>query len=290
MANAHSALTTRPVASLREAVEGLRDAPSRDVIDDLLAALESGVVRAAVRNADGKWEAVPWIKRGILAAFRLGVLADLSPRDSTGAHVPPFAFIDKNTLPARSFTVEDGVRIVPGGSTIRRGAHISHGVVCMPPIYVNVGAFVDSDTLVDSHALVGSCAQVGARVHLSAGVQLGGVLEPVNASPVVIEDDVVVGGNCGVYEGVVVRERAVLGAGVVLTRSMPVYDLVRRVVYRSTPTAPIEIPAGAVVVSGTRPAAGEWARDQGLSVTAAIIVKYRDAKTDAATVLESALR
>ncbi len=290
MSAPHSDSNSRQVASLREAVERLSEAPSRDVIDDLLAALESAVVRAAVRNAEGKWEAVPWVKRGILAAFRVGVMADLSPRESTGDRIAPFTFIDKDTLPARSFTVDDGVRIVPGGSTIRRGAHVSHGVVCMPPIYVNVGAFVDSDTMVDSHVLVGSCAQVGARVHLSAGVQIGGVLEPVNASPVIIEDDVVIGGNCGVYEGVVVRERAVLGAGVVLTRSMPVYDLVRRAVYRSTSTAALEIPAGAVVVPGTRPAAGEWARDEGLALATAIIVKYRDAKTDAATVLESALR
>jgi 2,3,4,5-tetrahydropyridine-2-carboxylate N-succinyltransferase len=290
MSAPHSTSNSSRVALLREAVEGLRDTPSRDVIDDLLAALESAALRAAARNAGGTWEAVPWVKRGILAAFRLGVLTDLSPRDSTGEHVAPFTFIDKDTLPARAFTVDDGVRIVPGGSTIRRGSHVARGVVCMPPIFVNVGAFVDRDTLIDSHALVGSCAQIGARVHLSAGVQIGGVLEPVNASPVIIEDDVVVGGNCGVYEGVVVRERAVLGAGVILTRSMPVYDLVQGAVYRSTPTAALEIPAGAVVVSGTRPAGGEWGRDQGLAVTTAIIVKYRDAKTDAATVLESAIR
>jgi 2,3,4,5-tetrahydropyridine-2,6-dicarboxylate N-succinyltransferase len=276
--------------ALRDAVEALRDTQSRAVVDDLLAALESAVVRAATRRSDGTWEAVPWVKRGILAAFRLGVLTDLSPREASGRHVPPFTFIDKDTLPARSFSLDEGVRVVPGGTTVRRGAHLARGVVCMPPVFVNVGAFVDCDSMIDSHALVGSCAQIGARVHLSAGAQIGGVLEPVNASPVVIEDDVVVGGNCGVYEGVIVRARAVLGAGVVLTRSIPVYDLVRQTIYRAAAGAPLEIPAGAVVVPGTRPLTSDWGRDQGLALAAAIIVKYRDAKTDAATVLESALR
>jgi 2,3,4,5-tetrahydropyridine-2,6-dicarboxylate N-succinyltransferase len=260
------------------------------VVADLLSALESGLVRAALRRDDGLWEAVSWVKRGILMGFRLGVLADLSPREASGRQIPPFTFIDKDTFPTRAFSVEDGVRIVPGGTTVRRGAHLARGVTCMPPAFVNVGAFVGRDTMIDSHALVGSCAQIGERVHLSAGAQIGGVLEPINASPVVIEDDVVVGGNCGVYEGVVVRTRAVLGAGVIVTRSTPVYDLVRETVYRATPEAALEIPAGAVVVSGARPVGSPWGRAQGLTVSTPIIIKYRDAKTDAATALESALR
>jgi 2,3,4,5-tetrahydropyridine-2,6-dicarboxylate N-succinyltransferase len=279
-----------PAESLEQAVEALQRNPRPEVVADLLSALESGEVRAAQRRADGAWEAVPWVKRGILAAFRLGMLADLSPREASGRLIPPFTFIDKDTLPARTFGIDDGVRIVPGGTTIRRGVHVGRGVVCMPPAFVNVGAFIDTDTMVDSHALVGSCAQIGARVHLSAGAQIGGVLEPINASPVIVEDDAVVGGNCGVYEGVIVRARAVLGAGVILTRGVPVYDLARETIYRATPGLPLEIPAGAVVVSGTRPATTAWARSQGLAVTAALVVKYRDAKTDAATALEAALR
>ena len=189
------------------------------VVDALLTALESGTVRAAMRGDDGMWQAVPWVKRGILLGFRIGVLVDMSPAGDS-----PFSFIDKDTCPARQFGVGDGVRIVPGGSTIRRGTYVAAGVVCMPPMYANVGAWIGSGTMIDSHALVGSCAQIGERVHLSAAAQIGGVLEPINASPVVIEDDVVVGGNCGVYEGAVVRARAVIGAGVILTRSTPVYD------------------------------------------------------------------
>lgn len=277
-------------ASLQQAVDALEHNPRPEVVADLLSALESGAVRAAHRREDGTWEAVAWVKRGILAAFRLGMVTDLSPREASGRLIPPFTFIDKDTLPARTFGVDDGVRIVPGGTTIRRGVHVGRGVICMPPAFVNVGAFIDIDTMVDSHALVGSCAQIGARVHLSAGAQIGGVLEPVNASPVIIEDDVVVGGNCGVFEGVIVRARAVLGAGVILTRGIPVYDLARETVYRAAPGLPLEIPAGAVVVSGTRPATTAWGQSQGLAVAAALVVKYRDAKTDAATVLEMALR
>ncbi len=201
-----------------------------------------------------------------------------------------FSFIDKNTFPSRNFAVVDGVRIVPGGSTIRRGTYMAPGVVCMPPMFVNVGAWVGAGTMIDSHALVGSCAQIGERVHLSAAAQIGGVLEPVNASPVVIEDDVLVGGNCGVYEGTVVRERSVLAAGVVLTRGTPVFDLVRERVYRGGADAPLEIPAGAVVVPGARAVTAGWGADQGLSLQAPVIVKYRDEKTDVATALEAWLR
>jgi 2,3,4,5-tetrahydropyridine-2-carboxylate N-succinyltransferase len=224
------------------------------------------------------------VKQGILLAFRYGRIADLSP--DSGA----FSFVDKHTMPPRRFDPGSGVRIVPGGSTVRRGAFVAPGVVCMPPMFINVGAWVGESTMVDSHALVGSCAQVGARVHLSAAAQVGGVLEPVGANPVVIEDDVVVGGNCGVYEGTIVRARAVLGAGVVLTRGTPVFDLVRERVYRASADAPLDIPAGAVVVPGARTVTGAWGAGQGLSLHTPVIVKYRDEKTDLATALEAWLR
>jgi 2,3,4,5-tetrahydropyridine-2,6-dicarboxylate N-succinyltransferase len=258
------------------------------VVTTLLDALERGELRAARRDSDGRWHAVPWVKRGILLAFRIGRLADMSPTGTTGR--PTFSFIDKDTVPVRTFTVRDGVRVVPGGSTIRRGACVAPGVVCMPPMYINVGAHVGSGTMVDSHALVGSCAQVGERVHLSAAAQIGGVLEPVNASPVVIEDDVVIGGNCGVYEGTVVSRRAVLAAGVVLTRGTPVFDLVERRVLRADAEQPLIIPQGAVVVPGARAVRDEWGEAQGLSLQTPIIVKYRDEKTDASTALERWLR
>lgn len=254
------------------------------LIDELLTQLESGAIRAAERDAAGTWRAVPWVKQGILLAFRFGAIADLSA--SSGA----FSFVDKHTIPPRRFAPEDGVRIVPGGSTIRRGAYVARGVVCMPPMFVNVGAWIGAGTMVDSHALVGSCAQVGERVHLSAAAQIGGVLEPVGAAPVVIEDDVVVGGNCGVYEGTVVRARAVLGAGVVLTRGTPVFDLVKETVYRAGADGPLEIPADAVVVPGARSVKAGWAAEQGISLQTPVIVKYRDERTDLATALESWLR
>jgi 2,3,4,5-tetrahydropyridine-2-carboxylate N-succinyltransferase len=254
-------------------------------VAELLDALEQGAVRAAERGADGVWRAVPWVKQGILLAFRTGKVTDMSP-----AGASPFHFADKDTLPTQAIPLERNVRVVPGGSTVRRGAHVGAGVVCMPPMYVNVGAWVGAGTMVDSHALVGSCAQVGERVHLSAAAQLGGVLEPVNATPVVVEDEAFVGGNCGVYEGTVVRRRAVLAPGVLLTRGTPVYDLVRERIYRAAGDAPLEIPEGAVVVPGARRAAGDWAAAQGLSLAAPVIVKYRDAATDAATALEASLR
>ncbi len=250
----------------------------------LLDALEAGTVRAAERGADGVWRAVPWVKRGILLGFRAGRMVQMSPKGS------PFQFFDKHTYPTRPLTLEDGVRIVPGGSTVRRGAYLAPGVVCMPPMYVNVGSWVGAGTMIDSHALVGSCAQIGARVHLSAAAQIGGVLEPVNASPVVIEDDVIVGGNCGVYEGTVVRAKAVLAAGVVLTRGTPVFDLVNEKVYRGSADAPLEIPTGAVVVPGARAVKGGFAAEQGLSLQTPVIVKFRDEKTDLATALEAWLR
>jgi 2,3,4,5-tetrahydropyridine-2-carboxylate N-succinyltransferase len=259
-------------------------ADAETVVAALLVALEEGAVRAATRDADGAWRAVPWVKRGILLGFRVGRIVE------QGIAGSPFRFFDKHTYPTRSLTLADGIRVVPGGSTIRRGAHLAAGVVCMPPMYVNVGAWVGAGTMIDSHALVGSCAQVGARVHLSAAAQLGGVLEPVNASPVVIEDDVTIGGNCGVYEGTVVRERAVLAAGVVLTRGTPVFDLVRETVHRGSAERPLEIPAGAVVVPGARAVKGGFAAREGLSLQTPVIVKYRDERTDLATALEGWLR
>ena len=262
---------------------------ARSVVRRLLDALEAGSVRAAEKDpATGEWRAVPWVKRGILLGFRVGGMIDMSIRSSN--EDVALCFFDKDTYPPRSMSLADGVRIVPGGSSIRRGAYVARGVVCMPPMYINVGAHVGSGTMIDSHALVGSCAQVGERVHLSAAAQLGGVLEPVNASPVVVEDDVVVGGNCGIYEGTVVRRRAVIGAGVVLTRGTPVYDLERQTVHRAENGKPLVIPENAVVVPGARAVKGEWGQAQGISLQTPVIVKYRDEKTDAATALESWLR
>ncbi len=278
-------------ASLEREIERLALTPAgspvpasaNDAVAAVLDALESGELRAAHRDADGRWNAIPWVKRGILLAFRISPVVSL-PMDTT------FGYTDKQSMPPRTFTPGDGVRLVPGGSAVRRGAHLAPGVVCMPPMYVNVGAWVGAGTMIDSHALVGSCAQIGARVHLSAAAQIGGVLEPVNASPVVIEDDVMVGGNCGVYEGTVVRRGAVLGAGVILTRGTPVYDLVRQTVYRGTAERPLEIPEDAVVVPGARRVVSSWTDAQGLSLQTPVIVKYRDEKTDVATTLEQWLR
>ena len=276
--------------SLRERIEALAAAPrdrydarDRALFAEFRAALARGAVRAAERRPDGTWAVNAWVKRGILLGFRMGALADMS------AH-PTLRFFDKDTYPVRPTTLADGIRIVPGGSSIRDGAYVAPGVVCMPPMYVNVGAYVDAGTMIDSHALVGSCAQIGKRVHLSAAAQVGGVLEPAGALPVIIEDDVGVGGGCGVYEGTIVRERAVLAPGTILTGATPVYDLVREQVYRRTPERPLEIPAGAVVVPGSRPASAPAARRWRLALYTPVIVKYRDEKTDAATLLEDLLR
>jgi 2,3,4,5-tetrahydropyridine-2-carboxylate N-succinyltransferase len=274
------ALRARLAALL--ATESPDPAEARAAVTDLLTALEVGAVRAASRDIDGDWQANAWVKQGILLGFRVGGIVDMS--------APPFSFFDKDTYPARAFTGADGVRVVPGGSTVRRGAYLAPGVVCMPPMYVNVGAWVGAGTMVDSHALVGSCAQIGERVHLSAAAQIGGVLEPIGAAPVVIEDDVFVGGGAGVYEGTVVRAGAVLAAGVILTRGSRVYDLVRETVYAASGERPLEIPAGAVVVPGTRAVTSGYGREHGLGVAAPMIVKYRDARTDASTTLEDALR
>jgi 2,3,4,5-tetrahydropyridine-2-carboxylate N-succinyltransferase len=255
----------------------------RTVFEEFKTALNRGQVRAAEKNGNGEWLVHTWVKQGLLLGFRMGALTDMSEGNS-------FKFFDKDTYPARPTSIGDNVRIVPGGSTIRDGAYVAPGVVCMPPMFVNAGAYVDEGTMIDSHALVGSCAQIGKRVHISAAAQIGGVLEPVGAVPVIIEDDVLIGGNCGVYEGTIVRERAVLATGTTLTGSTPVYDLVRGEIYQRKAGRPLEIPSGAVVVPGSRAVQTEQGRNWGLSLYAAIIVKYRDEKTDTAVQLEDYLR
>lgn len=250
--------------------------------DALLEALESGEVRAAERLPDGTWRVHAWVKSGILELFRSRT------SQPVGGQRELWPFVDK--LGVRAFDVEAGVRLVPGGSAVRRGAYLAPGCVLMPPCYVNVGAHVGPGSMIDSHALVGSCAQVGARVHVSAGAQIGGVLEPAGARPVVVEDEVLVGGQCGLYEGVCVRARAVLGAGVILTASTRVFDLVHERELVGSIESPLEIPASAVVVPGTRPAAGAWAAAMGLAASCALIVKYRDARTESRAALEEALR
>jgi 2,3,4,5-tetrahydropyridine-2-carboxylate N-succinyltransferase len=256
----------------------------RDAFEELKAALREGKIRSAEKDADGKWHANAWVKQGILLGFKMGRMVEMSKPTET------FRFFDKDTYPLRPTTVDAKIRIVPGGSTIRDGVFVAESVVLMPPCYINVGAYVDEGTMIDSHALVGSCAQIGKRVHLSAAAQIGGVLEPVNATPVVIEDDVLVGGNTGVYEGTIVRERAVLASGVILTRSTPVFDLPNQRIIKSENGGSLEIPAGAVVVQGSRAVTSGFGKEQGLSIYCPIIVKYRDEKTDASTQLEDYLR
>jgi 2,3,4,5-tetrahydropyridine-2-carboxylate N-succinyltransferase len=272
--------------TLREAFAGRRDlegAEVHDAFDRLLRELEAGRVRAAERGPEGTWSVHEWVKEGILVGFRIGRVVEMAPAG-------PFRFFDKHTLPVRDLGLENRVRVVPGGTTIRSGAHVGANVILMPPAYVNVGAFVDADTMIDSHALVGSCAQVGRGVHLSAAAQIGGVLEPPGARPVILEDEVLVGGNCGIYEGTLVRRRAVLGAGVVLTASTPLYDLPHARILRPEPGLGLEVPEGAVVVPGTRSGRGDFAAAHGLGLYTPVIVKYRDARTDARTALERALR
>jgi 2,3,4,5-tetrahydropyridine-2,6-dicarboxylate N-succinyltransferase len=282
--------TSRPVEELRAAIEHYsREIPpgheraALESFNELKAALNAGTVRAADRDAQGHWHVNAWVKAGILLGFRLGRIEPVA----AGSEFP---FFDKDTFPVRQFPPGHGVRIVPGGSAIRDGTYVAPGVICMPPMYINTGAYVDEGTMVDSHVLVGSCAQIGRRVHLSAGVQIGGVLEPAGALPVVIEDEVLVGGSSGVYEGTIVRERAVLAPGVMLSAGTTVFDLVRDQIYRRTPEQPLEIPAGAVVVPGTRPVKSGPGAAAGIALYSPIIVKYRDQKTDAAVRLEELLR
>jgi 2,3,4,5-tetrahydropyridine-2-carboxylate N-succinyltransferase len=265
--------------------DAVGDAAAMAAFLELRTALETGTLRSAQPDAASPtgWRVNAWVKRGILLGFRLGQMVEMGCPDG-------FGFVDKTTYPARRFAVADGVRVVPGGSSVRSGAYLAKGVVVMPPAYVNVGAFVDEGTMVDSHALVGSCAQIGKRVHLSAAAQIGGVLEPVNASPVIIEDDALIGGNTGVYEGTIVRRKAVLAAGTVLTRGTPVYDLVNGTVLKATAEMPLIIPEGAVVVPGSRAITKGKGSEWGLSVYTPVIVKYRDEKTELSLELEELLR
>jgi 2,3,4,5-tetrahydropyridine-2-carboxylate N-succinyltransferase len=285
------------MSSLKSSIERLaslgeveNDPEARKTFLEFRDQLTQGKIRAAEKIGEGKgarWIVNPWVKQGILLGFRLGVLAEMP----AGALPGGLSFVDKDTFPARQFTIADRVRVVPGGSSVREGAYVAPSVICMPPMFINLGAYVDEGTMVDSHALVGSCAQIGKRVHLSAAAQVGGVLEPINAAPVIIEDDVLVGGNCGIYEGTLVRARAVLGAGTILTRSTPLYDLVKSEVYRATADAPLEVPEDAVVVPGSRAVKkerGPWGWN--LSLYTPVIVKYRDEKTDRGIELEDWLR
>jgi 2,3,4,5-tetrahydropyridine-2,6-dicarboxylate N-succinyltransferase len=255
---------------------------ARRVFLEFRDALTRGEIRAA-EELEGRWHVNVWVKRGILLGFRLGELEESGTTKG-------LTFVDKDTFPARTFSIDDGVRVVPGGSAVRMGAFVAPTVVCMPPMYINVGAYVDEGTMIDSHALVGSCAQIGQRVHISAAAQIGGVLEPVNASPVIIEDDALIGGNCGVYEGTRVGTRAVLGAGVILTRSTPVYDIPNGSIHRAEGETPLEIPEGAVVVAGARAVTKGKGAEWGLSLYTPVIVKYRDEKTDSRVELEDLLR
>jgi 2,3,4,5-tetrahydropyridine-2-carboxylate N-succinyltransferase len=275
---------------LQQTIERLFEIPvdkiDRDeilqAVDQLKLALNRGEVRA-VEFQNGTWHANEWVKKGILLAFRTGVLREF-PGDDV------FSFFDKDTMGIRQFTVNQGVRIVPGGSIVRDGAYLAKGVVMMPPSYVNIGAYVDEGTLIDSHALVGSCAQIGKYVHLSAAAQIGGVLEPIGSMPVIIGDDVFIGGNCGIYEGTIVKRRAVIAAGVILTGGTPVYDLVHRTIHKKSSTSPLTIPEGAVVIAGNRKLDHPFAQEHNLSIYTPIIIKYRDKKTNASTILEESLR
>src|SRR3984957_10583612 len=286
-----------PPADLSREIERLFDEnpgkysdAERKVFQQFKDALNAGEIRAAEPDSAGKapgangWRVNAWVKKGILLGFRMGTMVDMSI-DATRQ-----PFFDKSTYPVKTFLANSGVRIVPGGSSIRDGCYIASGVTCMPPMYINVGAYVDAGTMVDSHALVGSCAQIGKKCHISAGSQIGGVLEPVGAIPVIIEDEVMVGGNCGVYEGTIVKRRAVLGTGTILNRSTPVYDVVRGKVLSATDEHPLVIPEGAVVVAGSRAVTQGHGKEWNLSLYTPVIVKYRDAKTDTKVQLEDLLR
>lgn len=275
---------------LQQTIERLFDIPPEkidhddalDTVEQLKTMLNRGEIRAAEYH-NGGWHVNTWVKKGILLSFRVGELVE----HPTSHEIP---FFDKDTMATKLLTLSDNVRLVPGGTAVRDGSYIGPGVVIMPPSYVNIGAYVDEQTMIDSHVLVGSCAQIGKRVHLSAATQIGGVLEPVGSLPVIIEDDVFIGGNCGIYEGTIIKQRSVIGAGVVLTGSMPVYDLVTQKIYRKTSTEPLIIPEAAVVISGNRHIQQPFAREHHLSVYTPVIVKYRDEKTDASTELEESLR
>jgi 2,3,4,5-tetrahydropyridine-2-carboxylate N-succinyltransferase len=253
-----------------------------EIFKELLKLLNKGKVRSA-EFINGSWQAKAWVKQGILLGFRIGKLKDQSINKE-------FRYYDKHTLKLKHIKLSDNIREVPGGSSIRDGCYVGKGVICMPPMYINIGAYVDDYTLIDSHALVGSCAQLGKNIHLSAAAQIGGVLEPINSVPVIVEDDVMIGGNAGIYEGTIVKRRAVIGAGCVITGSTPVYDTVKDRVYRKTKDEPLVIPENAVVVAGSRPLKSEFGIKNSLSIYTPVIIKYRDEKTDASTALEESLR
>jgi 2,3,4,5-tetrahydropyridine-2,6-dicarboxylate N-succinyltransferase len=254
-----------------------------EIATDLIEKLNIGVIRAAEPTENGEWKVNIWVKKGILLLFRYGRLVAMNNESG-------FPYFDKDTIPVHSFNIKNNVRIVPGGSSIRSGCYVAEGVICMPPMYINIGSYVDTGTMIDSHALVGTCAQIGKNVHLSAASQIGGVLEPPGARPVIVEDNVMIGGNCGVYEGTMLRKRVVLGSGVILTASTKVFDLVNEKILKSEIGKPLEIPEGAVLVPGSRTVDTPFAKKQGLSIASPLIIKYRDEKTDARTALEESLR
>ena len=275
---------------LKEHIEHLYSQPAQEtypeeyssVFQQFKDQLNKGAIRIAEKKGND-WIVHDWVKKGVLLGFRIGIIKDYSVDDR-------FKFFDKNTYPLKPLNLSDKIRMVPGGSSIRDGCYVSPGVVCMPPMYINVGAYVDGGTMIDSHALVGSCAQIGKNVHISAATQIGGVLEPIGALPVIIEDDVLIGGNCGVYEGTIIRKGAIIGAGVIITGSTPVFDLVKETSYRKSEDMPLEIPENAVVIAGSRKIDKTWANQYSLSIYTPIIVKYRDDKTDKAVELEDWLR
>lgn len=252
------------------------------ILEQFLDSLNRGIIRAATCDEFGVWTVHQWVKQGMLMLFKIGKLIEMS---SDG-----LPFFDKHSIPLKSVSLSDNIRLVPGGSSIRTGAYVAPGVICMPPMYINIGAYVDEGTMVDSHALIGTCAQIGKNVHISAASQIGGVLEPAGARPVIIEDNVMIGGNCGVYEGVLIRKRAVLGTGVILNASTQVFDLVHQTILQPKGGEPLEIPEHAVVIPGSRAVQTDFGKEWGLSVSTPLIVKYRDEKTDAKTALEDALR
>ncbi len=272
--------------NLKQAVEELKEKFNPKVFGDFvqsfLDALNKGIIRSAQPNEDGNWVVNTWVKEGILLLFKYGNLKEYSNK--------PFFFADKDTLPLKPIALEDRIRIVPGGTSIRSGSYIAPGVICMPPVFVNVGAYVDEGSMLDSHSLVGSCAQIGRNVHLSAGSQIGGVLEPIGARPVIVEDDVFIGGNCGIYEGVLIRKGAVVASGVILTSSTKIFDVVNETIYSGSADSPLVVPENAVVVAGSRKLKGDFAEEYGLSVYSPIIIKYRDERTNTKSVLEQSLR
>lgn len=277
------------INKLQESIEYLQTNTSAtgieidSFVNEFYNALNSGAIRAAQPDSNNNWIINEWVKQGILLLFKIGKLKEITISSE-------FNFFDKHTLPLKKVTLDDGLRIVPGGSAIRNGAYLAKGVICMPPMYINIGSYIDEDTMIDSHALVGTCAQIGKRVHISAGTQIGGVLEPIGARPVIIEDDVLVGGNCGLYEGVLVRKKAVIGSGVVINSSMPIYDIVNEKIIKKSDNNILEIPEGAVVVSGSRAINSDFGKLHSLSISTPLIIKYRDSKTESKTTLEEYLR